>query len=73
MSDNKENIKKSTYYAESQKKYNQKTKLFAVKYTLQELGIVGEIEKAISESGKTANAWIKEAICEKLERMKSDM
>lgn len=69
MSDNKENSKKSTYYAESQKKYNQKTKLFAVKYTLQELEIVGKIEKAIEESGKTANAWIKEAIKEKLERM----
>ena len=63
-------VKKSTYYAESQKKYGEKCKKYTVKYTLQELEIVREIEKAISESGKTANAWIKEAIEEKLERTK---
>lgn len=70
MSDNKENIKKSTYYAESQKNYRQKVKQYNVKYSLKEedLETVARIEKAIAESGKTANAWIQEAIREKLER-----
>ena len=61
------NNSKSTYYAGSQKKYNDKCKIFAIKYTLCELDDAEKLDRAIASSGMSANAFIKSAIREKLE------
>ena len=74
MSDNKENSvengnnKKSTYFAESQKRYGQKCVKYTVKYTPNEYDISAVLVDVIGKSGKTSNRWIKDAIAEKLER-----
>lgn len=76
MSDNNINCvedidkKKSTYFAESQKRYGEKCKKYTVKFTLNESEKSEQIEKAIVKSGLTANAWIKSAMMEKAEREK---
>lgn len=76
MSDNKENCvenidkKKSTYFAESQKRYGEKCKKYTVKFTLNELEKSEKIEKVIAKSGLTVNSWIKLAMMEKAEREK---
>lgn len=62
------NNKKSTYFAESQKRYGEKCKKYTVKFTLNEIEKSEQIEKAIAVSGLTANAWIKSAMMEKVER-----
>ena len=74
MSDNNvnsvENIdnSKSTYIAKNQKKYNEKCKYYHIKYSLGELDDAEKLDSAISSSGMSANAFIKSAIREKLER-----
>ena len=74
MSDNNINCiedidkKKSTYFAESQKRYGEKCVKYTVKYTLNESDISAVVIDAIGKSGLTANRWIKDAIEEKLER-----
>lgn len=78
MSDNKENlheninnneeVKKKTYFAESQKRYGKKCKIYSVKYVPDEMENVEILESAIVKSGLSANAFIKCAIVEKLER-----
>lgn len=60
--------KKKTYYAESQKAYNNKCVKFAVKYTLNEIEDGLKARNMIDKSGLKANAWIKKAIAEKIER-----
>ncbi|MBQ8246902.1 MAG: hypothetical protein IJZ42_07195 [Lachnospiraceae bacterium] len=67
MADN-ENGKKSTYFAESQKRYNEKCKFYHIKYTLEEKEKAEIVNSAILKSGLTANAWIKTAIHDKLEK-----
>ena len=57
-----------SYNQIAQKKYNEKCKRYTIKYTPDELEIIPQIEKALQESGMTANAWMKQAIKEKLER-----
>lgn len=72
MSDNIENSaengnnKKSTYFAESQKRYGEKCVKYTVKYTLNESEVSAIVVDAIEKSGLTANRWIKDAIAEKL-------
>ena len=68
MSDEKNREKKSTYYANSQKRYGEKCKVFAIKYLPDDIEKVRLINEAIEQSGFSANAWIKSAIDEKLER-----
>lgn len=78
MSDNKENlqeninnseeVKKKTYFAESQKRYGAKCKVYSIKYVPDEMENVEVLENAIVKSGLSANAFIKCAIVEKLER-----
>lgn len=78
MSDNKENLqeninnndeqKKKTYFAESQKRYGKKCKVYSVKYVPDEMESVEMLESAIAKSGLSANAFIKCAIAEKLAR-----
>lgn len=74
MSDNKENLqekehnKKSTYYAESQKTYNDKCLKYTIKFTLNESEVAEIVSRAIANSGMTPNKYIKIAIREKLER-----
>ena len=74
MSDNKENSvengnnKKSTYFAESQKRYAQKCVKYTVKYTPNEDDVSAVLVDVIGKSGKTSNRWIKDAIFEKLKR-----
>lgn len=58
--------KKSTYFAESQKRYGDKCVKYTIKYTLNESDISNVVVDAIEKSGLTANRWIKEAIMEKL-------
>ena len=60
--------KKSTYFAESQKRYGEKCVKYTVKYTLNESDVSAIVIDAIGKSGLTANRWIKEAIMEKLKR-----
>lgn len=63
-----EEKKKTYYYKETQAKYRDKVKQYNVKYSLAEsdLIIVANIEKAIANTNMSANAWIKQAIKEKL-------
>ena len=65
-----EKNKKSTYNAKNQADYRKKVKQYNVKYSLadSDLEKVRLIDKAIEQSGMSANAWIKIAIDEKLER-----
>lgn len=65
-----EKKKKSTYNAKNQADYRKKVKQYNVKYSLADSDIekVALIEKAIAEGGMSANAWIKNAIDEKLEK-----
>ena len=58
--------KKSTYFAESQKRYGEKCVKYTVKYTLNESDVSAIVMDAIGKSGLTANRWIKDAIEEKL-------
>ena len=58
--------KKSTYFAESQKRYGEKCVKYTVKYTLNESDVSAVVIDAIGKSGKSPNRWIKEAIEEKL-------
>lgn len=53
--------KKSTYYADSQKKYHQKIKQYAVKFSLSDddQSIVAFMENEMQEKGLSANAYIK--------------
>ena len=60
--------KKSTYFAESQKRYGEKCVKYTVKYTLNESDVSAIVIDAIGKSGLTANRWIKDAIAEKLKR-----
>jgi hypothetical protein len=60
--------KKSTYYPNSQKRYGEKCKVFAIKYLPDDMEKVQLIDEAMKQSGLSANAWIKSAIDEKLER-----
>ena len=60
--------KRKTYFAESQRKYGEKCKKYAVKYIPTEMDKVKEIEKELEKCGMSANAWIKQAIDEKLLR-----
>ena len=62
------NNKKSTYFAESQKRYGEKCVKYTVKYTLNENEVSAIVVDTIEKSGLTANRWIKNAIKEKLER-----
>ena len=62
------NNKKSTYFADSQKRYSEKCVKYTVKYTLNESEVSAVVVDAIGKSGKTPNRWIKDAIKEKLER-----
>ena len=62
------NNKKSTYFADSQKRYGEKCVKYTVKYTLNESDISAVVVDAIGKSGKTPNRWIKDAIMEKLKR-----
>lgn len=68
MAESTENKKKKTYFANSQKRYADKCKVYHVKYIPTEFDSMEAIEKALSVSGMSANAWIKLAIREKLER-----
>ncbi len=70
MTENKNEKKVSTYNAKSQAEYRKKVKQYNVKYSLSEIDLleVAKIENAILKSGLTANAWIKTAIHEKLEK-----
>lgn len=63
-----EDKKKKTYFAESQKRYGDKCKTYAVKYTPSEIDEVKIMEDALMCSGLSANTWIKKAIHEKLEK-----
>ena len=60
--------KKSTYFAESQKRYGEKCVKYTVKYTLNERDVSAIVVDAIGKSGKSPNRWIKDAIVEKLKR-----
>ena len=60
------NNKKSTYFKDSQKRYEEKCVKYTVKYTLNENKISGVVVDAIAKSGLTANRWIKDATEEKL-------
>ena len=60
--------KKSTYFAESQKRYGEKCVKYTVKYTLNESDVSAIVMDAIGKSGKSPNRWIKDAIEEKLKR-----
>ena len=60
------NNKKSTYFADSQKRYGEKCVKYTVKYTLNESDISAVVVDVIGKSGLTANRWIKDAIKEKL-------
>lgn len=62
------NNKKSTYFADSQKRYGEKCVKYTVKYTLNESDISAVVVDAIGKSGKTPNRWIKDAIMEKLRK-----
>ena len=62
------NNKKSTYFADSQKRYGEKCVKYTIKYTLNESDISAVVVDAIGKSGKTPNRWIKDAIKEKLIR-----
>ena len=62
------NNKKSTYFADSQKRYGEKCVKYTVKYTLNESEVSAVVVDAIGKSGKTPNRWIKDAIIEKLKR-----
>ena len=62
----KQDEMKSTYFAESQKRYNDKCVKFTIKYTLNECQISEIVKTAIVKSGETPNKWIKQAIYEKL-------
>ena len=66
--ENKTDKKKKTYFADRQKRYGDKCKVYHVKYIPTEFDSMEAIEKALSVSGMSANAWIKLAIREKLER-----
>lgn len=63
-----EDKKKSYYYKETQSKYRDKVKQYNVKYSLSDsdIKIVSLIDKAMNDSSMSANAWIKQAIKEKL-------
>ena len=58
--------KKSTYFAESQKRYGEKCVKYTVKYTLNESDVSAIVIDAIGKSGKSPNRWIKEAFAVKL-------
>lgn len=60
--------KKSTYFAESQKRYGEKCVKYTVKYTLNESDVSAIVVDTIGKSGKSPNRWIKDAIVEKLKR-----
>ena len=62
------NNKKSTYFADSQKRYGEKCVKYTIKYTLNESDISAVVVDVIGKSGKTPNRWIKDAIKEKLIR-----
>lgn len=68
MSDKQNKEKKSTYYANSQKRYGEKCKVFAIKYLPDDMEKVRLIDEVLDKSRMSANAWIKMAIDEKLER-----
>lgn len=74
MSDNNINCvedidkKKSTYFAESQKRYGAKCVNIAVKYTPNESDVSCIFLDAVEKSGLTKNQWVKSAIVEKLQR-----
>ena len=58
--------KKSTYYAESQKKYREKVKQYNIKFSLSDddASIVSFIENEMAEKGLSANAYIKGILTE---------
>ena len=65
---------RSVYYPEAQKKYQtqyrQKTKQYNIKFTLSEQDIVATLEGLISQSGMSANAYIKNIIIEHVQKEK---
>lgn len=60
--------KKSTYNYESQKKYNENSKIIGLKFIGKEKPFYDEIEKACNSLGMSKQGFIKTAIREKLER-----
>lgn len=58
--------KKSTYYAESQKKYREKVKQYKVQFSLSDddASIVSFMENEMAEKGLSANAYIKGILTE---------
>ncbi|MBQ8246904.1 MAG: hypothetical protein IJZ42_07205 [Lachnospiraceae bacterium] len=60
--------KKSTYNYESQKKYNENSKIISLKFIGKEKPFYDEIEKACVTLEMSKQGFIKMAIREKLER-----
>lgn len=60
--------KKSTYFPNAQKNYNNKCAKYAVKYTPAESSISDTINLYCRDKGLSNNAFIKQAIREKLEK-----
>ena len=54
--------KKSTYNADAQKRYNEKTILFAVKYYPTDITDGKRLKQFLEQNGLTANAYIKSLI-----------
>ena len=70
MNDEKNREKKSTYNYEAQKKYNEKNVVVSLKFLQSEKEFLQSIEKACNKLEMSRQAFIKMAICEKLEREK---
>ena len=67
-----ENEKKSTYNYEAQKKYNAKNSYINLKFIQSESDFFEQIEKACNILGTSKQGFIKTAIREKLERMRTE-
>lgn len=61
-------VKKNTYNYDSQKRYNDKNKIYSIKYLPSEFDVVNQIEKACERLNMSKQSFIKIAIIEKLER-----
>jgi len=67
MNNEKQDQKKSTYNYESQKKYNAKNTVISLKFIHSENDFLKQIENASNILGMSRQAFIKQAIREKLE------
>lgn len=67
-SDNKSNSKSKKYYADVQKRYNDKCKMYACRYTPNDIEYVKLVDKAIENSGVSANVWLKTLIDNELKK-----